>query len=119
VRRQVMLDRPIKTLGLHDVRIGLHAEVEPHVTINVARSQTSRTPGTREQVTGKAMDDAEEEAIKARGCAEKLLKRARARACRGDRRGGSRADGVPPRHFGSRSLRNRAARHVVLSPSGS
>ena len=37
-RRQVMLDRPIKTLGLHDVRIGLHAEVEPYATINVARS---------------------------------------------------------------------------------
>ena len=39
-RRQVMLDRPIKTLGLHDVRIGLHAEVEPRVTVNVARSPT-------------------------------------------------------------------------------
>ena len=31
-RRQVMLDKPIKTLGLHEVRIALHAEVEPHVT---------------------------------------------------------------------------------------
>ena len=37
-RRQVMLDRPIKTLGLHEVRISLHAEVEPRVTVNVARS---------------------------------------------------------------------------------
>ena len=37
-RRQVLLDRPIKTLGLHEVRIGLHAEVEPHVVVNVARS---------------------------------------------------------------------------------
>src|SRR4029078_9307184 len=26
-RRQVLLDRPIKTLGVHEVRIGLHAEV--------------------------------------------------------------------------------------------
>ena len=73
-RRQVMLDRPIKTLGLHDVRIGLHAEVEPHVTINVARSPEEAARQARgEQVTGKAMDEAEEEAIKARAAAEKLF----------------------------------------------
>ena len=48
-RRQVMLDRPIKTLGLHQFRIGLHAEVEPHVTINVARSpdEAARRPAAR------------------------------------------------------------------------
>ena len=73
-RRQVLLDRPIKTLGLHDVRIGLHAEVEPHVTINVARSADEAARQARgEQVTGKAMDEAEEEAIKARAAAEKLF----------------------------------------------
>jgi large subunit ribosomal protein L9 len=73
-RRQVMLDRPIKTLGLHDVRIGLHAEVEPRVTINVARSPDEAARQARgEQVTGKAMDEAEEEAIKARAAAEKLF----------------------------------------------
>ena len=73
-RRQVMLDRPIKTLGLHDVRIGLHAEVEPHVTINVARSPEEAARQARgEQVTGKAMDEAEEEAIRARAAAEKLF----------------------------------------------
>jgi large subunit ribosomal protein L9 len=37
-RRQVILDRPIKTLGLHEVRIALHPEVHVGVTINVARS---------------------------------------------------------------------------------
>ena len=36
-RRQVMLDRPIKTLGVHTIRVQLHAEVEPHITVNVAR----------------------------------------------------------------------------------
>ena len=73
-RRQVMLDRPIKTLGLHDVRIGLHAEVEPHVTINVARSADAAARQARgEQVTGKAMDEAEEEAIAARRAAEQLF----------------------------------------------
>lgn len=73
-RRQVMLDRPIKTLGLHEIRIGLHAEVEPHVTINVARSPDEAARQARgEQVTGKAMDEAEEEALRAREAAEKLF----------------------------------------------
>ena len=37
-RRQVELDRPIKTVGLHEVRIRLHPEVTVEVTANVARS---------------------------------------------------------------------------------
>lgn len=37
-RRQVELDRPIKTLGLHPVRVRLHPEVVVTVTANVARS---------------------------------------------------------------------------------
>jgi large subunit ribosomal protein L9 len=73
-RRQVMLDRPIKTLGLHEVRIGLHAEVEPHVIINVARSPDEAARQARgEQVIGKAMDEAEEEALAARLAAEQLF----------------------------------------------
>lgn len=38
-RRQVELDRPIKTVGLHRVRIRLHPEVAVDVTANVARSK--------------------------------------------------------------------------------
>lgn len=38
-RNQVALDRPIKTLGLHDVRVVLHPEVTSKVSINVARSE--------------------------------------------------------------------------------
>jgi len=37
-RRQVELDRPIKTVGLHKVRVRLHPEVTVDVTANVARS---------------------------------------------------------------------------------
>ena len=37
-RRQVVLDRPIKTLGLHETRVALHPEVVVKVTLNVARS---------------------------------------------------------------------------------
>ena len=38
-RRQIQLDRPIKTVGLHQVRVRLHPEVTVEVTTNVARSQ--------------------------------------------------------------------------------
>jgi large subunit ribosomal protein L9 len=37
-RRQVVLERPIKTLGLHETSIALHPEVIVKVTLNVARS---------------------------------------------------------------------------------
>ena len=38
-RRQIVLDRPIKTLGLHDATVALHPEVLVKVTLNVARSE--------------------------------------------------------------------------------
>ena len=38
-RRQIVLDRPIKNLGLHAVKVALHPEVEVKVTINIARSE--------------------------------------------------------------------------------
>lgn len=37
-KAQVILERPIKTLGLFDVRINLHPEVAVTVQVNVARS---------------------------------------------------------------------------------
>lgn len=37
-RRQVRIDEPIKTLGLHELKIDLHPEVTATVSINVARS---------------------------------------------------------------------------------
>ena len=37
-RAMVVLDRPIKTLGVHPVKVRLHAEVTVNVNINIARS---------------------------------------------------------------------------------
>jgi large subunit ribosomal protein L9 len=37
-RRQVILDRPIKVLGLHPLRVALHPEVVVSITANVAKS---------------------------------------------------------------------------------
>ena len=38
-RNQILMDRPIKMLGLHDYRVRLHPEVEVTVTVNIAQSE--------------------------------------------------------------------------------
>ncbi len=38
-RRQIKLEAPIKTLGIADVRVALHPEVDTLLHVNVARSQ--------------------------------------------------------------------------------
>ena len=38
-RAMVVLDKPIKALGLHEVKVRLHPEVTVTVTLNIARSQ--------------------------------------------------------------------------------
>ena len=38
-RSMVALDKPIKTLGMHEVKVRLHPEVTVTVSINIARSQ--------------------------------------------------------------------------------
>jgi large subunit ribosomal protein L9 len=37
-KAQIVLDRPIKTIGVHEVRVALHPEVAVTVKVNVARS---------------------------------------------------------------------------------
>jgi large subunit ribosomal protein L9 len=37
-RRQVVLDIPIKTLGIHAIRVALHPEVSVTISVNVAQS---------------------------------------------------------------------------------
>jgi large subunit ribosomal protein L9 len=57
-RKQVIIRQPIKTLGLHEVEMHLHPEVEALITLNVARS-----PEEAElQATGKTIQDAAAEA---------------------------------------------------------
>jgi large subunit ribosomal protein L9 len=37
-KKQIILERPIKAIGLHEVRVSLHAEVDASIKVNVARS---------------------------------------------------------------------------------
>ena len=38
-RNQILMERPLKMLGLHDYRVRLHPEVAVNVTVNVAQSK--------------------------------------------------------------------------------
>jgi large subunit ribosomal protein L9 len=38
-RSMVVLDKPLKTIGLHEIKVKLHAEVTVTVTVNIARSE--------------------------------------------------------------------------------
>lgn len=59
-RRQVVLSAPIKELGLHEVTVHLHPEVEARIALNVARSADE----AELQASGKSIQElaAEEEA---------------------------------------------------------
>ena len=57
-RRQVVLDHPIKELGLHPVAIVLHPEVEATIQVNVARSREE----AELQASGKTIQELQAEA---------------------------------------------------------
>ena len=57
-RRQVVLDHPIKDLGLHPVTVTLHPEVDATIRINVARSQDE----AELQASGKTIQELQAEA---------------------------------------------------------
>jgi large subunit ribosomal protein L9 len=57
-RRQVVLDHPIKELGLHRLAVVLHPEVEVTITVNVARSREE----AELQASGKTIQDVQAEA---------------------------------------------------------
>lgn len=65
-RRQVRLGRPVKTTGMHPVRISLHPEVLVDVTVNVARTEEEAAMQARGErlnedgeIVGTGEDDAE------------------------------------------------------------
>ena len=61
-RNQVVMEKAIKTLGLHDTRLRLHPEVSVTVTVNVARSLDEAETQLRTGVAVTGMIDDEDEA---------------------------------------------------------
>ena len=58
-RQQVVLEHPIKSLGLAKVRVVLHPEVSLPVTVNVARSPEEAEKQARGERIGQSADDEE------------------------------------------------------------
>ena len=63
-RSQITMDKPIKTLGLHDEKVVLHPEVSVNVVVNVARSEEEAERQARgEDVTAQVDDEEDEDTI--------------------------------------------------------
>lgn len=56
-KRQVSLEKPVKELGIHDIRVVLHPEVSATIAVNVARSVEE----AELQASGKSIQDARAE----------------------------------------------------------
>ena len=63
-RSMVVLDKPIKTLGVHDIKVKLHAEVTITVHLNIARSQDEADRQSRGEnvITSQFEEDARQDA---------------------------------------------------------
>jgi large subunit ribosomal protein L9 len=82
-RGQIVLDRPIKALGIHETRVVLHPEVSVTVTVNVARTDEeariqlergTAITGTEELADGDAIaDDTQAEAEAVEGLVEEEM----------------------------------------------
>ena len=72
-RNQIGLDRPIKTLGQHPVKIVLHPEVTASISINVARTIEEAERLARGENVLTQRDEDEIAAEEAREAAEKLF----------------------------------------------
>ena len=59
-RQQIVLEHPIKTLGLSKVRAVLHPEVSIPVTVNVARSPEEAEKQARGERVGMAGEEPDE-----------------------------------------------------------
>ncbi|MGI9464276.1 MAG: 50S ribosomal protein L9 [Aestuariivirgaceae bacterium] len=68
-RNHVLLDAPIKTIGLYTVRVALHPEVTVEVTVNVARTEDEAEAQARGEVLTGTQSDREE----ARQAADELF----------------------------------------------
>jgi large subunit ribosomal protein L9 len=62
-RSQVILEHPIKTLGLTRLRVVLHPEVSIEITANVARSVEEAAKQARGEAVGREAEEPEEQPV--------------------------------------------------------
>jgi large subunit ribosomal protein L9 len=72
-RSQIVLNVPIKSIGLHKVEVALHAEVEVGIIVNVARNEDEAGRQARGEDLTIARTDEEEERAQSKVAAEKFF----------------------------------------------
>lgn len=95
-RAQVIMEKSIKTLGLHDTRIRLHPEVTVTVTVNVARSLDEAETQLRTGVAVTGLADEEDDPITDAGTDEAVEAEASAEAA-----GDANSEGTGTEHTGT------------------
>jgi len=74
-RQQIVLNIPIKIIGLHAVAIALHPEVEVKIIVNVARSEDEARRQARGEDLTVARSEQEEAKAEARVAADKIFEK--------------------------------------------
>lgn len=74
-RQLIVLNTPIKGIGLHTVPVELHPEVEVKITVNVARSEEEAKRQAAGEDLTVARSDKEEERAQAKAGAEKFFEK--------------------------------------------
>ena len=97
-RSQIVLNAPIKSIGLHKVPVALHPEVEVTVTINVARNAEEAERIARGEDVTVPREQAVEEAEAAKAAAEAFFDKEaiEARAARNKKDKGEKAEKSEP-----------------------
>lgn len=72
-RNQIVLNIPIKSIGLHKLPVELHGEVEVGIVVNVARNEDEAARQARGEDLTIRRSDEEEEQAQARAGAEKFF----------------------------------------------
>jgi large subunit ribosomal protein L9 len=72
-RAQIMLNAPLKTIGIHPVPVALHPEVESSITVTIARSADEAQRLARGEDVLTRRTDEEEEAAEAAAAAEEFF----------------------------------------------
>jgi large subunit ribosomal protein L9 len=72
-RSQIVLNVPIKSIGLHKIEVALHGEVEVEIIVNVARNEDEAGRQARGEDLTIARTDEEEERAVAKVAAEKFF----------------------------------------------
>ena len=107
-RSQIVLNVPIKSIGLHKVEVALHAEVEVEVTVNVARNEDEAARQARGEDLTISRTEEEEERAQAKVRAEKFFETPPAEGAEGEAAAAAGTEGGEKKAKGKRAREKKA-----------